>query len=238
MLEGHFGRLEPLRTGHVPALAAAASRIVRTTSGYGCLAAMMRWAASVARALDDAAAGDALPFATIERVTLRVVGTTRFFRIEYWDWPPGNSHQRGSNTPDAAEIGHTWLAASAQRTGINTQAKLLMLTHAFENWRIHRASLRTDERNTRSQAAIERLGATRDGTLRAWGDPPAMAQSATPSSNSILDAEWPAPKLPFNRAFAVEKTGEPTHGRNTLSRPLCPSHIVASLWWSHQFIRR
>ena len=73
----------------------------------------------------------------------------------------------GLDLPDVVEIGATWLAADAQRTAINTEAKLLMLTHAFETWRVHRVSLMTDARNQRSRNAILRIGAQFDGVIRA-----------------------------------------------------------------------
>lgn len=82
------------------------------------------------------------------------------------EWPPGSDLHR-FDRPDTVEIGSTWLAASAQRQRCNTEAKLLMLTHAFEHWRVHSVSFKTDERNVRSRRAIERLGARFDGVRRA-----------------------------------------------------------------------
>ena len=76
----------------------------------------------------------------------------------------GVGHRRSD--PDAVEIGSTWLAPDAQRTPVNTEAKLLMLTHAFEVWNVHRVTLKTDARNERSRNAILRLGAQFDGVLR------------------------------------------------------------------------
>lgn len=91
------------------------------------------------------------------------------------------------------EIGWTWLSAEAQRTGINTEAKLLMLTHAFEVWRVHRVRLMTDARNTRSREAILRLGARCDGVLRAHavGADGTVRDSA---AYSIVEREWPGLK--------------------------------------------
>ena len=92
--------------------------------------------------------------------------------------------------PDVVEIGWTWLAPDAQRTGINTEAKLLMLTHAFESWLVHRVCLRADRRNERSRAAIQRLGAQFDGVVRAVQ----IAYDGTVRDMavySILDSEWP-----------------------------------------------
>ena len=134
-----------------------------------------------------------MPFATIDRETKRVVGSTRFGNIESWDWSVGSPHQRGAHLPDVVEIGWTWLAPDAQRTGINTEAKLLMLTLAFESWRVHRVSLRTDARNERSRVAIARLGAQFDGVIRVEKVAYDGAVRDT-AYYSILDSEWPAAK--------------------------------------------
>ena len=134
-----------------------------------------------------------MPFATVDQTTRRIVGSTRFGNIEYWSWPAGNPNQRGEDLPDAVEIGWTWLSADAQRTGIKTEAKLLMLTHAFEGWRVHRVWLMTDPRNTPSREAILRLGARFDGVLRAHtvGADGTVRDSA---AYSIVDGEWPGLK--------------------------------------------
>jgi RimJ/RimL family protein N-acetyltransferase len=118
------------------------------------------------------------------------VGSTRFGTIDFWPWPPGNPNQRGDDVPDAVEIGWTWLAAEAQRSAINTEAKLLMLTHAFEEWRVHRVSLMTDARNERSRRAILRLGAREDGILRAQR-PGSDGTIRDTAAFSILEHEWP-----------------------------------------------
>jgi len=141
-------------------------------------------------ALRDQEAGRTLPFATAARATGRVVGSTRFGNIEFWPWPPGNPNQRGEDRPDAVEIGWTWLGAAAQRTAVNTEAKLLMLTHAFEEWRVHRVSLMTDARNERSRNAILRLGARFDGVLRAQR-PATDGGIRDTAAFSILESEWP-----------------------------------------------
>ena len=99
------------------------------------------------------------------------------------------------------DIGATWLAASAQRTRCNTEAKLLMLTHAFEVWRVHRVALKTDERNTASRRAIERLGARFEGVRRA--DMPGQDGSVRHSAYySIVQAEWPAVRRTLESALA------------------------------------
>jgi RimJ/RimL family protein N-acetyltransferase len=99
----------------------------------------------------------------------------------------------GATLPDVCEIGWTWLAPEAQRTGVNTEAKLLMLTLAFESRLVHRVNFRTDARNKRSRAGIERLGAHLDGVLRT--DKVASDGAIRDSAYySILDSEWPAVK--------------------------------------------
>jgi RimJ/RimL family protein N-acetyltransferase len=192
-LEGRYVRLEPLTMAHVPGLLAA-GRGPRDTFGFTTVPAEEAdMARHVAALLGDHANGTALPFATLDRATGRIVGATRFLNIEFWSWPPGSPLQRGADVPDIVEIGGTWLAPDAQRTGINTEAKLLMLIHAFETWRVHRVSLKTDARNARSRAAILRLGARFDGIVRATR----MAADHTIRDDamySILEAEWPEVK--------------------------------------------
>jgi len=193
VLEGRHVRLEPLGIGHARALLAAASG-PRETYGFTTVPAnepsMVRY---IEAALRDQEAGRALPFATVAKATGRVVGSTRFGNIEFWAWPPGNANQRGEDVPDAAEIGWTWLAADAQRTPVNTEAKLLMLAHAFETWRVHRVSFMTDARNERSRRAILRLGARFDGVLRA-ARPASDGGIRDTAAFSILEDEWPAVK--------------------------------------------
>ena len=149
--------------------------------------------AYIESALCDQEADRALPFTTIATATGQVVGSTRFGNIEFWPWPGDNANQRGRDLPDAAEIGWTWLAADVQRTPLNTEAKLLMLTHAFETWRVHRVSLNTDARNERSRNAILRIGARFDGVIRAHR-PASDGGIRDTAAFSILDHEWPMVK--------------------------------------------
>jgi RimJ/RimL family protein N-acetyltransferase len=191
VLEGRWVRLEPLTVEHAAALLRAASG-PRETYGLTLVPGTLAEAAAyIETALREEAARRSLPFATVDRATGRVVGSTRFLNIEYWTWPADNAHQRGAERPDVVEIGATWLAAAAQRTPINTEAKLLMLTHAFDRWRVHRVSLMTDARNERSRAAILRLGARFDGVLRA-ARPASDGAIRDTAAFSILEAEWPA----------------------------------------------
>ena len=106
---------------------------------------------------------DRVPFSII--YDDRVVGSTSYLNMTTWQWGEGSPMQR-VDVPDIVEIGSTWLARSAQRTRCNTESKYLLLSHAFETWDVHRVSLRTDERNTRSRNAILRIGATFEGVLR------------------------------------------------------------------------
>jgi len=191
VLEGRWVRLEPLTVEHAAALLRAASG-PRETYGLTLVPDTLAEAAAyIETALREEAARRSLPFATVDRATGRVVGSTRFLNIEYWTWPADNAHQRGAERPDVVEIGATWLAAAAQRTPINTEAKLLMLTHAFDRWRVHRVSLMTDARNERSRTAILRLGARFDGVLRA-ARPASDGAIRDTAAFSILEAEWPA----------------------------------------------
>lgn len=193
VLEGRHVRLEPLGVGHARDLLAAASG-PRETYGFTTVPAdEPSMVGYIEAALRDQQARRALPFATVAKATGRVVGSTRFLNVEFWPWPPGNANQRGEDVPDVVEIGATWLAADAQRTPINTEAKLLMLTHAFETWRVHRVSFMTDARNERSRRAILRLGARFDGVLRA-ARPASGGGIRDTAAFSILEDEWPAVK--------------------------------------------
>jgi RimJ/RimL family protein N-acetyltransferase len=193
-LKGAHVRLEPLTPGHAGALAAAANSSSRDTYAFTAVPENEAGAATyIAAALELHAQGKALPFATVDAATGRVVGSTRYLNVEFWAWPAGSPFQRGEDVPDVVEIGATWLAPAAQRTPINTEAKLLMLTHAFEVLRVHRVSLMTDARNMRSRNAILRIGAKFDGVLR-------VARVAfdglirDTAAFSIVEAEWPAVK--------------------------------------------
>jgi RimJ/RimL family protein N-acetyltransferase len=193
-LKGQHVRLEPLTASHAQALAAAANSGSRETYAFTSVPEHEVGAATyIQDALKLHAQAKALPFATVDAASGRVVGSTRYLNVEFWAWPPGSPLQRGDDVPDVVEIGATWLAPGAQRTPINTEAKLLMLTHAFEVWRVHRVSLMTDARNMRSRNAILRLGAKFDGVIRA-------ARVAfdglirDTAAFSIVEAEWPAVK--------------------------------------------
>lgn len=192
-LEGRHVRLEPLSVDHIPGLVQAASQSRETYEFTYVPSDADAMRSYVETALAGRDAGTMLPFATIDRTTERVAGSTRFHHAEFWDWPVGNPNQRGKELPDAVYIGTTWLAADSQRTGINTEAKLLMLTHAFETWLVHRVRIQADSRNERSCRAILRLGAHLDGVIRA--DRVALDGAIRDSATySFLDSEWPEVK--------------------------------------------
>ncbi len=196
-LEGTYVRLEPLAESHVPGLVAAASEDRSNYQWTYVPDGPEHMTVYVRDALAKVAAGAHVAFATVHRGQAagdpdRVVGATRFCEVAYWNWPPGASHQR-RGVPDVVDIGFTWLAGSAQRSPVNTEAKLLMMSHAFEVWQVHRVALQTDVRNTRSWAAIERIGGQLDGIMRA--DRPGADDTVRTSARfSIVAEEWPEVK--------------------------------------------
>ncbi len=182
-LAGRHVILEPLALDHVAGLVAAAS-IDRSTYDLTWVPdgeTDMR--AYVGGLLADRDRALALPFAQRRTDTGELVGCTRVMEPRWW---------RRRAEPDEIEIGGTWLSAAAQRTAVNTEAKLLLLTHAFEQLGVWRVALCTDERNQRSRDAILRIGATFEGILRqhrlrADNDEPVARNSAM---YSIVDGEW------------------------------------------------
>lgn len=165
-LENDAVRLLPLGPEHVDALVTASGEDPSPYRWNVVPQGREAMSAYVAKARAGRDAGHMLAFA-IERVAEgRIVGSTRFARIERWDWPEGHP-QHGRTTPDVSEIGYTWLAASALRTEVNTNAKLLLLEHSFGTWDVHAVRIRTDARNEPSCRAIERLGFRLDGVIRA-----------------------------------------------------------------------
>ena len=190
VLVGRAIRLEPLAPRHAEALVAAA-RIDRSLYRWSVVPQTPAEATRyIETALSWRDAGTAEPYATIRSFDGAVIGSTRFFNIERWAWPSGHP-RHGRLVPDAVEIGYTWLAGSAVRTGANTEAKLLLLGRAFEDWGVFRVCFHADARNERSRVALERLGATFEGILRAHR----LAADLTPRDSarySILAADWPA----------------------------------------------
>jgi RimJ/RimL family protein N-acetyltransferase len=197
VLPGRLVRLEALGPEHLDGLLAAAEEDPAELFPFTVVprgrAALERW---LDEALSSAAAGRAVPFATVSATSGRVLGSTRFANLERWEWP--DPAERRPSGLDAVEIGWTWLGRGAQRSGANTEAKLLMLRHAFEGWRVRRVTLKTDVRNARSRAAIARLGASLDGVLRSH----LPASDGGPRDSavfSIVEAEWPAVRARLER---------------------------------------
>jgi N-acetyltransferase len=175
-LQGRFVRLEPLSLDHVPDLTqAAGDENIWRYMLYGTIRTEKQMLAWVQDLLDRQAHGSDLPFAVIHLATGKAVGATRYLEVRPVD--------RG------VEIGGTWYGVDYQRTAVNTESKYLLLTHAFERLGCIRVQFKTDLRNERSQRAIERLGAVREGVLR--------NHMITPEGYfrhsvyySILDTEW------------------------------------------------
>jgi len=188
VLVGRHVRLDPLGFEHGDALLAAANES-RATYGLTTVpASETGMGAYLVTALAEQEDGRSLPF-VVRDAGGAVVGTTRFMEIEHWRWP-GPPPAPVPEGPDAVEIGFTWYAERVQRTALNTEAKLLLCTHAFEHWKVRRVTWKTDERNARSRAAILRLGARFDGVLRA-NRPGADNEVRSTAFFSMLGEEWP-----------------------------------------------
>ena len=192
VLAGEHVRLEPLAHAHVPGLVAAAAE---DRSSYDWTpvpegeAEIRDW---VERAERERDTGRSLAFATTTVADGSVVGSTSF--LDPQRWPRSDSNRLF----DSIEIGATWLAASAQRTAINTEAKLLMLDHAFDAWKVRRVVLNTDARNERSRAAIVRIGATFEGVLHSFR----IGVEGTPRDTAtfaITAKDWPEVRARLRR---------------------------------------
>jgi RimJ/RimL family protein N-acetyltransferase len=177
-LEGSVVRLEPIRREHADIFWEVAK---------DALDDIFRWIpyrmqtredfhGLVEKIFDEQKRGESVAFATVERSSGRVIGSTRFMNID--------------RVNRRVEIGSTWIAPAWQRTAVNTEAKYLMLQHAFEEWKCIRVELKTDALNQRSRNAILRLGAKEEGTLRrhviTW-----TGRVRDSVYFSILDTEWP-----------------------------------------------
>lgn len=185
-LVGRRVRLEPLLATHVDVLVEAAGE---DRSTYGFIRVPLgRDAMSlyVEKLLGDFDSGLTVPFAQVDASTDRVVGVTRFLTLR---------SRSGHAFPYAVEIGGTWLAASAQGTGINAEAKFLLLTYAFDIWNVARVDLKTDDRNTRAKASIARIGATFEGVLRQWQPSQVSGEESMYRDTamfSIVQEDWAA----------------------------------------------
>jgi Acetyltransferases, including N-acetylases of ribosomal proteins len=186
-LEGEHTRLEPLSLEHSEALIAAAGDGELWNSIVTVVPTRETMTEYIDEALNGQVQGSELPFVIVQRTTNRIVGTTRFYYIQ--------PHQRN------AAIGYTWLATSAQRTAVNTEAKLLLLTHAFEHWGCVRVEFITDVLNQQSRAALLRLGARQEGILRNHMIMP-NGRVRDSVCFSIIAEEWPEVKAGLNARLA------------------------------------
>jgi RimJ/RimL family protein N-acetyltransferase len=188
-LEGSAVCLEPLRRDHAELFWEAAKEALEDI--FRWIPYSMRSAEDFERLVERAFAeqerGESVVFATLERSSQRVIGSTRFMNID--------------RVNRRVEIGSTWIAPAWQRTAINTEAKYLMLQQAFEVWRCIRVELKTDALNNKSRNAIVRLGATEEGTLRkhliTW-----TGRVRDTVYFSILDTEWPQVKARLESKLA------------------------------------
>ncbi|MFD4544649.1 GNAT family N-acetyltransferase [Streptomyces sp. NPDC058251] len=184
VLEGALVRLEPLGRRHAADLAVAAEED-RGSYEFTWVPRADEVGAYIDAQLARAATGRLAPYAQVSLASGRAVGATSYWEPRFW---------RTDDRLDAIEVGFTWLARSAQGTGVNAEAKLLLFQHAFEEWGVARVDLKTDARNRRSRAAIERTGARFEGVLRNWsrswapGEDGRLRDSAI---YSITAAEWP-----------------------------------------------
>jgi RimJ/RimL family protein N-acetyltransferase len=186
-LTGQVIELQPLQPGHGPRLVDAAAdgqlwnlRVTvvpgaDTVDGY------------IATALAGRREGTVMPFVIVRRDTGLLVGSTRFWKID--------------RTNRKLEIGHTWLSSSAQRSGINTEAKYLLLSYAFEVMHCVRAQLTTDELNKRSRAAILHIGAKQEGIIRHERIMP-DGRKRNSVRFSMIDTEWPDIKAKLEKQMA------------------------------------
>jgi RimJ/RimL family protein N-acetyltransferase len=193
-LEGSVARLEPLRREHARLFWEIAKDDVDN---------IFRWIPYsmktphdfervIAKAFDEQERGESVVFATVERTSGRTVGSTRFMNID-------RLNRR-------VEIGSTWIAPAWQRTALNTEAKYLMLRHAFEVWKCMRVELKTDALNQKSRNAILRIGAKEEGTLRrhliTWS-----GRVRDTVYFSVLDNEWPEVKAKLEAMRARSQAG-------------------------------
>jgi RimJ/RimL family protein N-acetyltransferase len=189
-LEGSVVRLEPIRGEHAELFWDVAKNDLEDIFRWIPYSMKTRkdFQRLIEKAFEEQERGESVVFATVERKLGRVIGSTRFMNID-------RANRR-------VEIGSTWIAPAWQRTAVNTEAKYLMLRHAFEGWGCIRVELKTDALNQRSRNAILRIGAKEEGILR--------RHLATWSGRvrdtvyfSILDSEWPAVKTALEAKLAL-----------------------------------
>jgi RimJ/RimL family protein N-acetyltransferase len=184
-LRGDHVELIPLAVAHADELAEAAAGDRATYVFTEVPDGARAMAAYITKLLQLRDQDSALPFAQRRLTDGRLVGCTRLWDLRWWRRRPA---------PDEAEIGGTWLAADAQRSPVNTEAKLLLLTHAFDVWEVCRVALCTDARNERSRIAIERIGARFEGILRNHRPSSVAGEEGRPRDSAlfaITATDWP-----------------------------------------------
>ncbi|MFF3498277.1 GNAT family N-acetyltransferase [Streptomyces sp. NPDC003247] len=184
VLEGTLVRLEPLEHRHAAGLAVAAEEN-RGTYAYTWVPRADEIGDYVDAQLARAATGFVAPYAQVSLASGRVVGATAYLDPRFL---------LSDDRLDAVEVGFTWLAGSAQGTGVNAEAKLLLFRHAFEEWGVSRVDLKTDARNSRSRAAIASVGAHFEGVLRNWSRSWAPGEDGLLRDSAIFSLtarEWP-----------------------------------------------
>jgi RimJ/RimL family protein N-acetyltransferase len=188
ILSGQYVRLEPLSVDHFDRLWEIGREPELWKWVPYHITTPDRMHTYIKSALDSQAIGTALPFVTIWQATNEIVGSTRFGNID------APNHR--------VEIGWTWIAPRWQRTPVNTEAKFLLLQHAFETWHCIRVEFKTDELNLKSQQAIERLGAKKEGVFRHH-----MIVEGGRLRNSvyysIINDEWPEVKARLQAMLSV-----------------------------------
>lgn len=202
-LEGALVRLEPLSAHHIADLAVAAEED-RGPYGFTHVPRASEAEAYLSAHIERAKDGKLTPLAQVRLSDGRAVGCTAYWDPRFW---PGRSQLC------AIEIGWTWLAASALRTGINVEAKLLLLQHAFETMGVVRVDLKTDARNERSRRAIEGLGARFEGVLRHWSPSHAPGEEGLLRDSamfSVIAPEWPTVKASLRDR--LDRGGNPQAG--------------------------
>jgi N-acetyltransferase len=199
VLSGSLVRLEPLTMQHAGDLAQAAEED-RSSYGFTLVPCGRDTPGYVAAQLDRAGL---TPFAQVRTRDGKAVGCTGLWDPRPWPDRPGELR--------AVEIGFTWLAASAQGTGINAEAKYLLFSHAFETLRVARVDLKTDARNLRCRRALERLGISFEGVLRRWSASWAPGEAGMLRDSamfSVIASEWPAVKQTLKTRFATAAEAE------------------------------
>lgn len=188
ILDGERVRLEPLSLDHHADLCEVGLKeeLWRLIPTFISTPDEMR--SYIQSALDDQAKGSALPFATVDKASGKAIGSTRFGNI--------------STVDKRAEIGWTWITPEFQRSFVNTEAKYLMLRHAFETWKVNRVEFKTDALNEKSRNAILRLGAKQEGIFRQH----VLTYSGRLRDSvyfSIINTEWPEIKASLQQKLSV-----------------------------------